>query len=158
MTATSTARWYRDPSSRHLIFVGYLPWLAGLNLLWEIGHISLYTLWNEAEPAYIASAVVHCTLGDIMIGSMALLLALILTRARASTHWRWRTIAAITALLGAGYTIFSEWMNISVLRSWNYSDSMPTLSLGAFELGLTPLAQWLILPPLALALAKRTCV
>jgi len=140
------------------MLVGYLPWLAGLSLVWEIGHVSLYTLWNEADAAYIAFAVFHCTLGDIMIGAMALLLALILTRAHATTHWRWRTIAAITALLGAGYTIFSEWMNISVLRSWNYSASMPTLSLGTFELGLTPLAQWFIVPPLALALAKRTCL
>jgi hypothetical protein len=33
---------------------------------------------------------------------------------------------------------------------------MPRLSFGEFELGLTPLAQWLILPPLALYLARST--
>jgi hypothetical protein len=33
---------------------------------------------------------------------------------------------------------------------------MPTIELGRFELGVTPLAQWLLVPPLALYLARRT--
>ena len=116
----------------------------------------LYTLWQEAEPAYIAFSVVHCTLGDILIGGVALLLALILGRERAFPDWRWGRVAAVTVTLGAGYTVFSEWMNIAILRSWSYSESMPRLELGGFELGVTPFVQWLVVPPLALYLARRT--
>lgn len=150
------AIWYRDRKAWRLIALGYLPWLAGLNLAWEAAHVRLYTLWTEAEPAYVAVAVGHCTLGDVLIGAISLLLALIAGRERALASWRWRRIAIATALAGVAYTLFSEWMNITWLRSWTYAESMPTLELAGFELGLTPVAQWLIVPPVALSLARRS--
>ena len=61
----------------------------------------------------------------------------------------------MSALIGAAYTVFSEWMNVVVFRSWTYAESMPRLSLGSFEIGLTPLAQWLIIPPVSLYLSLR---
>jgi hypothetical protein len=131
----------------------YLPWLAVLSLAWEAAQVPLYTLWCEAELAYIAFAVVHCTMGDTLIGGSAFLLALTVGRESALPHWRWRRIALLTALLGAGYTVFSEWMNVAFLRSWAYAPSMPTIDLAGFELGVSPLAQWLVVPPFALYLA-----
>lgn len=148
--------WYRERDAWRLLARGYLPLLAGLNLAWEIAHVSLYTLWDEADAAYIAFSVVHCTLGDVVIGAAAVLTALILGRERTPVRWHWPRVAALTALLGVAYTVFSEWMNITILRSWSYSESMPTLDLGGFRIGLTPLAQWLVLPPLALYLTSRT--
>lgn len=155
MTPPAAVHWYRDPTARWFIALGYLPWLAGLNLAWEIAHSPLYTLWREAGPAYIAFAIAHCTLGDVLIGGAALLLAMILGRERALPYWRWGRIAVLTALLGAGYTVFSEWMNLTILRSWTYAESMPTLDLAGVEIGVSPLAQWLVVPPLALYLARR---
>lgn len=146
--------WYRDRAALVCIALGYLPWLAALNLVWETAHVPLYTLWNDAEPAYIAFSVLHCTLGDVLIGGISLLLALILGRERALERWRWRRIAALTALFGAAYTGFSEWMNVKILRSWAYAESMPIIELWNFEIGLSPLAQWLVVPPLALYLAR----
>lgn len=151
----SAMLWYRDREARSLILLGYLPWFAGLNLAWEAAHLPLYSLWKEAEPAYIAFSVVHCTLGDVMIGSAALVLASILGRERALARWRWVRIAALTALFGVSYTVFSEWMNLAVLRSWTYAESMPTLEHAGVEIGLSPLLQWLVLPPLALYLARK---
>lgn len=151
----SAVAWYRDREARVLIAFRYLPWFAALSLAWEAAHVPLYTLWTEAEPGYIVFSVLHCTIGDVLIGSATLLLALILGREGALTHWRWGRIAVLTVAFGAGYTVFSEWMNIKVLRSWSYADSMPTIELGRFELGVTPLAQWLLLPPLALYLARK---
>lgn len=147
-------RWYRDGPALWMIGLGYLPWLAGLNLAWEAGHVRLYTLWTEAEPAYIAFSVVHCTLGDVLIGAIALLVALITGREGALARWRWQRIAVVTALAGVAYTVFSEWMNLTLLRSWTYAESMPTLDLAGFDLGLSPLAQWLVVPPLSLYLAR----
>ncbi len=147
--------WFRDRTAWRVILLAYLPWLAALSLAWEAAQVRLYTLWYEADAPYIAFSVLHCTLGDALIGTTALFLALILGREGSPGQWRWRRIAVLTASLGAGYTVFSEWMNITILRSWSYTQSMPALQLGEFELGLTPLAQWLLLPPIAVAFAKR---
>lgn len=86
----SQALWFRDRRAWRLIAYRYLPWLAVLNLAWEAAHVRLYTLWTEAEPAYIAFSVAHCTLGDVLIGGLALLLALILGRESELPEWRWR--------------------------------------------------------------------
>jgi hypothetical protein len=148
-------RWYRDRATLRWIAARYLPWMLVLNLVWEAAHVRLYTLWQEAEAAYIAFSIVHCTLGDVLIGIAALVAALTLSRAASIAHWPWARIAAITSLAGVAYTIFSEWMNITLFRSWTYAEAMPTLEIAAFEIGLTPLAQWLVLPPLALYVARR---
>lgn len=150
------APWYRDRAALRFIALSYLPWLAGLNLAWEAAHVSLYTLWQEAEASYIAFSVLHCTAGDVMIGAAALPLALIFGREKSLAQWRWRRIGAVTALAGTAYTIFSEWMNTTVLRSWTYAEAMPTVELAGVEIGASPVAQWLVLPPLALYLARKT--
>lgn len=43
-----------------------------------------------------------------------------------------------------GYTVFSEWLNTSVRASWAYSDLMPVIPV--VDLGLSPLAQWIVIP------------
>ena len=151
-----SSSWHRDRDARALIALRFVPLLAALSLAWEIGQAPLYTLWKEAEAGYIAFAVVHCTLGDVLIGSASLIFALIVRGEGSLSRWKWVRIAALTVLFGAGYTVFSEWLNVQILRSWAYSESMPRISLGDFELGITPFAQWLIVPPLALQFARST--
>lgn len=141
--------WYRDRRAWRFLALRFLPWFAGLNLAWEIAQLPLYTLWTEATPPYMAFAVAHCTLGDLLIGAASLALALVLVRASSFDAWPWRRLALSTALLGAAYTVFSEWANTAILGSWAYAASMPRLELGAIEIGLSPLLQWLVLPPLA---------
>jgi hypothetical protein len=148
------ALWFGHRDAWRLIGLAYLPWFAGLNLAWEIAHVRLYTLWSEREAAYIAFSILHCTLGDVLIGAAALLVALIAGREGPPAEWRWRRIAVLTALVGTGYTVFSEWMNIALFRNWTYAQSMPVFALGGFELGLTPLLQWLAVPALSLYLAR----
>ena len=147
--------WYQDGAARSFIFLRYLPWLAGLNLAWELAHTRLYTLWSDASPSYIAFSILHCTAGDAMVGVFALVLALVLVRASALALWRWPRIVLLTMIIGVGYTAFSEWMNIVALQSWTYADSMPVLRAFGLEIGISPLVQWLLLPPLALRLARR---
>ncbi len=150
----SAALWYRDRAAWRLIGRAYLPWFAALNLAWEAAHVRLYALWQEAELAYIAFSVMHCALGDVLIGSIALLLALIAGREGPLARWRWRRTGLLTLVFGVGYTVFSEWMNITILRSWTYGESMPRLQLGSLEIGVSPLLQWLVVPPAALWLAR----
>ncbi len=156
MAPRTPDRWYADRAAWRLIGLRYLPWFVALNLAWEIVQLPLYTLWAEGSPGFIAFSVVHCTLGDAIIGAATLALALIATRAPELARWRWARIAAVAALAGAGYTIFSEWVNTVVLDNWAYSERMPVLHVFGLEIGLSPLAQWLLLPPLALWLVLRT--
>lgn len=152
----SDGLWVRDRRAWLLIALRYAPWFAGLNLLWEVAHARLYTLWYEAKPTYIAFSILHCTLGDVLIGPAALFTALIAGREGPVARWRWFRVAVLTVLIGLAYTVFSEWMNLTVLRSWTYAESMPTVRLGALEIGLTPLLQWLVIPPVSLYLARAT--
>lgn len=148
--------WYRDPATLRLIGRRYLPWLAGLSLAWEVVQLPLYTIWEEGSAGWIAFAVAHCTAGDILIGLVCLVAALVITRARSLRHWNWAAIGVLIAALGVAYTAWSEWANTLVRASWAYSRWMPTLALGGAELGLSPLLQWLVVPPLALRLARRS--
>ena len=128
----------------------YLPWLALLSLAWEIAQLPLYTLWKDATPAYMAFAVAHCTIGDVLIGAGSLLLARILAREESFGR---RTLSWML-ILAPAYTVFSEWLNTTLGR-WSYSELMPLVPLGTIEIGLSPLLQWLVIPPLALHFAKR---
>ena len=123
-----TMPWFRDREAWAFIARGYLPWLAGLNLVWEALQIPLYTILAEASAGYIVFAIFHCTLGDVLIGSASLALALILGREGPLAQWHWRRIVGVMLILGPGYTMFSEWLNTTLFR-WSYSELMPTLSL-----------------------------
>ena len=148
-------RWFQDRATLRFVALRYVPLLGVLNLLWEIAQLPLYTLWEESPPPFVAYAVVHCTLGDVAIGTLALLIALIATRARAVETWRWRQVALFLVIPAVGYTALSEWINTVARAGWAYSALMPVVNFGGFEIGLSPLAQWLVIPPVALWLARR---
>ena len=38
-----------------------------------------------------------------------------------------RAVWLVTLLLAIAYTVYSEWLNVNVRRSWAYSDLMPTV-------------------------------
>ena len=131
----------------------YLLAAAFGNLAWETIQLPLYTLWRTGTPGEIGFAVIHCTLGDVAIAAASLTLALGLV---GSAEWPVRgfiPVLVISMVLGAGYTVYSEYLNVVVRRSWAYSNLMPVLP--GLNTGLAPLLQWIVLPPLALALARR---
>ena len=63
--------------TRRRIFLKYLVFTAVLNLVWEVLQLPLYTLWREDSLSAIAFAVVHCTLGDVLIAVFALVVAFV---------------------------------------------------------------------------------
>jgi hypothetical protein len=139
------------PSLRVLGWYGGLVALA--NLAWEVAQLPFYTIWRDGTPGAISFAVLHCTAGDVLIAMASLAIALLVTG-----RPRWPATGAVrvglvATALGAAYTVFSEWLNVSVRGSWAYAPGMPVLPpLGT---GLFPLLQWLVLPPLCLALTGR---
>ena len=132
----------------------YLAVSAGLHLGWEMLQLPLYTIWRTGSSGEIAFALIHCTAGDLMIASLTLLIALLAFGRRAWPAVASRPVILATIALGAGYTVYSEWLNTTVRKSWAYADMMPLVpGLGT---GLSPLLQWLVVPAIAFAVAVRT--
>jgi hypothetical protein len=137
----------------HHVLVRYLIFTVLAHLLWEAAQLPLYGIWADGSRAWQAFAVIHCTGGDVFIALASLALALILVgRGGWPEEDRVRVIVA-ASVIGAGYTIYSEWLNTTVWESWSYAPSMPRLPV--LGTGLSPLAQWIILPPLGLWWSHR---
>lgn len=137
-------------------FRRYLLFSAIAHLAWETAHVPLYTLWTEGTPGEILFAVVHCTGGDLLIATSTLLLALFVagTDRWPADNTGFRRVSLLAVALAIVYTVFSEWLNIEVRRSWAYSALMPVLPL--LGTGVSPLAQWLVIPFVALYFARAS--
>jgi len=134
----------------------YFAFVAIANLVWETAQLPLYTSWRTGSIGALAFAVLHCTAGDILIALAALTLALALVGRETWPKDTYAQVTAIATVIGVGYTIYSEWLNTVVRQSWGYMAAMPTLPL--VGTGLSPLAQWLILPPLGLWWSRRSAL
>ncbi len=88
-----------------------------------------------------------------MIAGLSLLAALAIA---ADVNWPERGAFRtwlLLLILGVGYTVYSEWLNVSVRKSWAYAPAMPLLpGLGT---GLAPLLQWVAVPTMVLRLIHR---
>lgn len=125
--------------------------LATLNLLWELLQLPLYTLWTVGNTRDISLAVLHCTVGDLLIAGGSLLAALALVRPTGWPPQRSATTALLALAFGVGYTVYSEWYNTTVAHTWSYSAAMPQIA----SIGLAPVVQWLMVPATAFWWAYR---
>jgi len=143
--------WFRSHDAWVWIVVRFVPAFAALNLAWETAQLPLYDVW-EREWRYQVFSVLHCTAGDVLIGLCALMLALIATRAGRPETWRIRRVTLVMIAISLAYTIFSEWVNTVWRESWAYSAWMPFVPI--LGTGLSPLAQWMVIPAAALRLSQ----
>jgi multisubunit Na+/H+ antiporter MnhB subunit len=146
----------RDPSRRSDWLTTIRHYLLASvvgHLVWEMAQMPLYTVWQTGTTRDIATALVHCTLGDMSIALVTLSLALVVI---GSPGWPMQQFAAVSAtvvVLSVGYTIYSEYVNTIVRRNWAYGALMPTLPwIGT---GLSPLLQWMVVPSLAFVWSGR---
>lgn len=131
----------------------YLAAAAVGNLAWEVAQMPLYTLWRTGSTGEVAFAVLHCTLGDVLIAGSSLLGALVLLGSPDWPRRRFAAVAIAAIVFGLAYTVYSEHLNLA-RGAWAYTEAMPRLPwLGT---GLAPLAQWLVVPAASLALACGT--
>jgi len=113
------------------------------NLTWEIAQVRLYTIWAAADGKSVAWALLHCSIGDVVIAlGMFAVAGIVLWRADwlASRPWAGGAIVVIGAM---AFTVWSEWFNVYRAGNWGYTASMPMI----FGIGLSPLLQWMVLPP-----------
>ena len=128
----------------------YLVGLAVLHLFWEVIQLPLYSIWSESVGKQVF-AVLHCTVGDVMIAALALLTVLAVLAPFDLHRPNSQAVWLLVLIVGLGYTVYSEWFNVSVKRSWAYGPLMPTVPL--IGTGLSPLLQWIIVPAVVVRMA-----
>ena len=107
----------------------YLAASGILHVSWEVLQLPLYTIWRTGTAREITFAVLHRTAGDIMIATLVLVTALVAVGSAAWPESRFRPVAATVVCLGAGYAVYSDWINTVVRKSWAYAVVMLTLPL-----------------------------
>ena len=123
-----------------------------LNFFWEVVQTYFYTIRDSPFSA-ILYGWIHCTLGDVIITIGSFWLVSILSRNR---RWflRLNRLSFIGFIIvGVVYTLFSEWLNVHIFRSWGYNESMPIIP--SIGVGLTPFLQWMIVPPAVILLVRH---
>lgn len=135
------------------VITRYLVFIALSNLVWEVAHLPLYTIWQTGSSGALVFAALHCTGGDILIALADLTLALIVFGRNTWPIETYFRVAAFATLIGVGYTLYSEWLNTEVRQSWAYTSAMPRLPL--LGTGLSPIAQWILLPVIGFWWARR---
>ncbi|NIR92501.1 MAG: hypothetical protein GWO08_02160 [Gammaproteobacteria bacterium] len=131
-------------SDWHRTIRRYLVFATTANLVWEFLHLPLYTIWQEETLPKNVYAAIHCTAGDLIIAVCALMLSLLIFGNQDWPKSGFSRVLTSTVILGLAYTIFSEWLNIEIRKSWAYSELMPVVPI--LETGLSPIAQWIVLP------------
>ncbi len=126
-----------------------------LNFPWEFLQVPLFESMAEAPHWQAIKSCSRATLGD---GAIMLVAFWAVAAVRGSRAWIARPDAAGVGLLvtiGVLVTAVIErlaqaglWMN-----SWTYSAAMPVVP--GIGIGLSPLLQWIVLPPLVVWFVKR---
>lgn len=157
MSADGTVSVY--PDTRQGVWLKAIRVYLGTSLvahfIWETLQLPLYTIWETGTAGEQAFAIAHCTAGDLLIAMSCLVGGLILVGRGDWPGGGFLRVAAVTIVLGVLYTVFSEWLNVSVRGSWAYSAWMPVIRLGTISIGLSPLMQWMVVPTLSFLAVRR---
>ena len=98
-------------------------------------------------------ACTQATLGDSGISLAAFWVTAMLTRSRGWILQPRKPDIALFISAGIVATIVLEHLATGVLGRWAYDNAMPRMPI--FGIGLLPLLQWLVVPPLVLWFARR---
>ena len=124
---------------------------VAINFFWEVTQMPLY-----AGQGSIANVAVHCiapSLGD------GIIVLMIFGVGRVFLHrsdWPDQPrVSGYMLMLLSGFTlaVFIEWVAVYILGRWSYTVAMPLL-LGS-GIGVIPILQMLVLPPVIFKIAAR---
>jgi hypothetical protein len=124
-----------------------------LNLVWEFGQVPLYRDLPSQGHWTSIKLCARATLGDAVIAVAAFWIV----AARAGSR-RWITAPSVPQVacfvsIGLGIATALEWMATHVQARWAYGTSMPMVPV--VRVGLAPVLQWVIVPPLVVWFVKR---
>jgi hypothetical protein len=116
-----------------------------LNYLWELAQAPLYV----GLESYNASVLWHCFVASLGDGVMVLLIVAAGWITLRQQNWfQQPVVSGYLVMFAAGLVIavIAEWLGVSILRRWEYTEQMPTVP--GLGIGLIPIAQMVFLPPL----------
>ena len=87
----------------------------------------------------------------MIIAAVSLLVAYLAFGHRVHPLANLQSVLIAALVVGIGYTIYSEWLNTEVRKSWGYTELMPIMPW--IGVGLSPVLQWVIVPALAMLAA-----
>lgn len=123
------------------------------HFVWEMLQVPWFTGMAEASHGSVVWLCIRATAGDVLILLFSFWLSSIACGHRQwllKGEWKPAVTLITTALV---LTTVMEWLATGPLERWAYADSMPIVPL--LGVGLTPLLQWLLLPPLIIWLTRR---
>ena len=126
-----------------------------LNYPWEFLQVPLFEGMSHAPHWAAVKACTRAALGDAAIALFAYWAVALLYRSRAwMTRATWGSVLCFVAL-GATATVVIERLALTGLwmDGWTYAALMPVVPV--LGVGLSPLLQWLVLPPLVVWLVRR---
>ncbi len=117
---------------------------VALNYGWELAQSGLFTEESNAGNVWL-----HCFVASLGDGIMVLLLfgigRLICGHRNWFVHPGLKGYAILT-LAGVLMAVAVEWVAVHMLQRWSYAQAMPLIP--GFEIGLVPVLQMVLLPPL----------
>jgi hypothetical protein len=124
-----------------------------LNLVWELAQVPLFAGMPTADHWRAILVCGRATLGDVVIALIAFWGVAAVARSRSWVVRPTVRQAVGFAAIGAVITIVMERLATQVLHRWAYAATMPVVPI--LDIGLSPLLQWLLLPPLVLWFVRR---
>ncbi|WP_246734885.1 hypothetical protein [Chelativorans sp. ZYF759] len=124
-----------------------------LHFVWEFVQVPTYTGMAEMAHWEAIKLCMSATFGDVGFALTAFWMASVAARGRVWILRPTRVPVAIFVAVGILLTVGFEYYYTNVSLRWTYSDLMPLVP--PFGTGLSPLLQWLVIPPLVVWLTRR---
>ena len=123
-----------------------------LHFVWEFLQVPTYAGMAEMAHWQGIKLCTSATIGDVGFALTAFWTACLVARTR---YWMDNQALPALVFLGVGIalTVGFEFYYTQVTQRWTYSDLMPLVP--PFGTGLSPLLQWIVIPPLVLWLSRR---
>ena len=150
MTSINTNRVLNAPEL-HISIFAFL-----LNYVWELLQMPLFGGFADF-PYY--QTILHCTkatFGDVVISLVAFSGACLITRSRMWIISMNKSGVVAFLAIGLAITIVFELLATGPLNRWEYGELMPMIPV--IGVGVSPVAQWVILPLLQLWFVKRQII
>jgi hypothetical protein len=124
-----------------------------LHFVWEFLQVPLYAGLSDMPHWQAVKTCTRATLGDVGMALAAFWVASLAARGR---DWLLRpSLVPVVVFLGVGViqTVALEYHATHIAFRWDYAEGMPLVV--PFGTGLSPLLQWLVIPPVVIWLARR---
>ena len=123
---------------------------VALNYVWELAQTPFYA------GVTLPDALWHCFIASLGDGILVLVIFAAVAYAMRAADWFIRPTSRsylTMAIAGLALAVVVEWWGLHVAGRWRYSALMPIIPL--VEVGVVPILQMLVLPPLIFSIARR---